>query len=89
MSKPFIPEGFFQGGANLTGDTPVDLEALLNALGIRFNDDTATLQVAAFSQAARPDPSSVPVGTVIFNTDDNAPNWSDGTVWRNSAGVTT
>ncbi len=46
-------------------------------------------RVSAYSNAARPDPSSVASGTVIFNSDDNAPNWSDGVTWRNSAGVST
>lgn len=37
----------------------------------------------------RPDPDSVPVGTIIYNTDDNAPNYSDGTNWRDATGTLT
>jgi len=39
-----------------------------------YNDTT---RLAATSFAA---------GTWIWNTDDNAPNWSDGTNWRDSDG---
>ncbi len=30
-----------------------------------------------------------PAGTAIFNTSDNAPNYSDGTAWRDSDGTLT
>lgn len=43
----------------------------------------------SFSSAGRPDASTVPVFTWIYNTDDNAPNWSDGTDWRDAAGILT
>jgi len=39
--------------------------------------------------AGRPAATAVPAGTVIFNTDDDAPNWSNGTDWKDAAGVTT
>jgi hypothetical protein len=41
---------------------------------------------ASFSDATRPAATEFVVGTWIFNTDDGAPNWSDGTVWRDSDG---
>ncbi len=41
---------------------------------------------AEFTNATRPDPTTVLVGTMIFNTDDNAPNWGDGAEWRDAAG---
>lgn len=34
----------------------------------------------------RPEPGDVAVGTWVWNTDDNAPNWSDGTNWRDAQG---
>ena len=43
----------------------------------------------SFTSAARPDPSSVPLFTWIYNIDDNAPNYSDGTNWRDAAGLIT
>ena len=39
-----------------------------------------------FTNATRPVATSVPIGTMIFNTSDSAPNWSDGTDWRDAAG---
>ena len=42
-----------------------------------------------FTNATRPAPAAVPLFTWIFNTDDAAPNWSDGTNWRDATGVIT
>ena len=42
-----------------------------------------------YTDTSRPDPTTVAIGTVIFNTDDGFPNWSDGTNWVDSAGLTT
>jgi hypothetical protein len=41
------------------------------------------------SDATRGSATLVPVGTLIYNTSDNAPNVSDGTNWRDMAGVIT
>lgn len=43
----------------------------------------------SYTNAARPAATAVPAFTFIFNTDDAAPNWSDGTDWRDAAGVIT
>lgn len=42
-----------------------------------------------YSNTTRPAATSVAAGTMIFNTDDNAPNFSDGTNWRDADGVIT
>ena len=42
-----------------------------------------------FSDATRPSPFSTPVGYAIFNTDDNAPNFCDGSSWRDALGMVT
>jgi hypothetical protein len=39
-----------------------------------------------YLNSTRPDPTKVLVGLVIWNIDDNAVNWSDGTHWRDSDG---
>lgn len=52
-----------------------------------MGDVAGALEV--FSNATRPDPSAVPVGHEIWNSDDNAPNYSDGTAWRDAAGLIT
>ncbi len=48
---------------------------------------SAALEV--FDNASRPGPTTVNIGTCIYNTDDSAPNYSDGTIWRDAAGVAT
>jgi len=40
----------------------------------------------SYSNDDRPDASTVTVGLQIWNTDDNAPNWSDGEHWRDAEG---
>lgn len=47
------------------------------------------VKTGAFSDAGRASASAVPAGTVIFNTDDNFLNVSDGTNWRDPTGATT
>lgn len=52
----------------------------------------AALQRAAygvFTNADRPDAATLPPGTQIWNSDDKAPQWSDGTAWRDSSGTLT
>ena len=44
---------------------------------------------AVFTNSTRPAPTSVPAGTQIWNSDDNAPNYSDGTAWRAADGTVT
>lgn len=39
-----------------------------------------------FGNTNRPPAGAVGVGTMIFNTDDGAPNWSNGTNWIDSSG---
>jgi hypothetical protein len=42
-----------------------------------------------FSNTNRPLASAVDMGTMIFNSDDGAPNWSNGTNWIDSSGEET
>jgi len=45
---------------------------------------------AVYNNTTRPAANTVPVGRMIFNTDDGqhggAPNWSTGAVWVDAAG---
>lgn len=41
---------------------------------------------AKFTNLTRPNAADYPPGAWIWNLDDNAPNWSDGTNWRDSDG---
>jgi hypothetical protein len=42
-----------------------------------------------YTTTSRPDPLVTPVGTMIFNTDDGAPNWCNGTQWVDASGTPT
>ena len=44
-------------------------------------------QVPAFTDAARPNATACVAGTMIWNTDDGFPNWSDGTNWSMLPGL--
>jgi len=43
----------------------------------------------AFSNLTRPLPTVWPIYSAIWNTDDNALNWTDGTNWRAADGTIT
>jgi len=43
----------------------------------------------AFADLTRPAATAWPIFAAIWNTDDLALNWSDGTNWRDAAGVIT
>lgn len=43
----------------------------------------------AFSDGSRPAADTVPVGGMIWNSGDNAPNFSDGANWRDASGAIT
>lgn len=54
--------------------------------------DSSALNAAtgpAYDNAGRPDATTVPTFSSIWNTDDSAPNYSDGTQWVDAAGVAT
>lgn len=56
-----------------------------------LGDDAAvgTESFPVFADATRPAPAAWPLYGAIWNTDDNALNWTDGTNWRDAAGVIT
>lgn len=43
----------------------------------------------SFNDSTRPEANQFPVGSKIWNTDDNALNWSDGEKWIDSYGFIT
>lgn len=44
------------------------------------------MPVRTYDNTTRPLVAQVSVGTMIFNTDDGAPNWSNGTNWVDASG---
>lgn len=56
---------------------------------LEAGDEAALVPAAsplAYDNDTRPDADTVPEHTSIWNTDDNAHNWSDGTNWRDANG---
>ena len=49
----------------------------------------ALLHIRVYSNATRPSATLYPAGFMIWNTSDSAPNYSDGTDWRDAVGVLT
>jgi len=85
--EPADPSALWQAGTSQTADM-----AQWNDSGgtKRFSiDDTAHPILPSYTDANRPVATTVPAGAVVWNTDDNAPNYSDGTNWRTAAGATT
>jgi hypothetical protein len=46
-------------------------------------------QPEIYTNITRPNANLYPVGCSIWNTDDNALNWSDGALWRDASGLPT
>jgi hypothetical protein len=53
------------------------------------NATNNVVQPPAYPSNGRPDASTVPAGTIIFNASTGVINVSDGTAWRNAVGVLT
>lgn len=79
----------------------VELTLTLNESEVAFSAEIAyalaqgyitkrsTSDVQIYTNITRPDASLYTVGFAIWNSDDNAYNYSDGVVWRDAAGVST
>lgn len=96
--------GGLKGGTSApTGHSGAQFTVIPNAAqdepSVRFTDSANVLRagvgpagnlfVATFNNTTRPAATAVAAGTVIFNTDDNAPNFSDATNWRDAMGSVT
>lgn len=51
---------------------------------VEKKDDREPLTVC--TNVTRPAANTVQPGVAVWNLDDKAPNWSDGTDWRDSKG---
>lgn len=79
------------GNINANNNTGL---VLINCTGTLVGMDFATIirsqtKTGIYANATRPAASSLKLGTQIWNSDDNAPNFSDGTNWRDATGVIT
>jgi hypothetical protein len=61
------------------------------AFAVEDGDDAAlgTEPWPPYADATRPAPADWPLFGAIWNTDDDALNWTDGTNWRDAAGAIT
>ncbi len=75
-------------GDFIIGTCIVDAGAVDELISVWMTSVGGARDLAVFSNATRP-AQPVSVGTAIFNTDDNAPNYSDGTNWRDASGALT
>jgi hypothetical protein len=48
--------------------------------------DRVRMFILSYTNSSRPAASGITAGTAIWNTDDDAPQWSDGTNWRDGMG---
>ena len=88
MRNPFRPSG---------KPDNVDLARLQREVDSAFEDVTRELnktasnvvQPPSFSDATRPDAAKFTAGYMIWNTTDDAPNFSDGSIWVDAVGVAT
>lgn len=82
--------------AELESDQALKALVAAGTIVLGFEDETgddATVgldsSLPSYTNALRPDATDVPARSAIWNSDDNAPNWSDGTVWRDASGSIT
>jgi hypothetical protein len=82
--------------SDLDGDTSLKQAIADGLISLAFEAESIdSVQVffgrvpLSFSDTTRGSAADVPVLSYIWNTDDNALNWSDGTVWRDATGAVT
>lgn len=82
--------------SDLDGDTSLKTAIADGLITLSFTTEAIdSVQVffgrvpLSFSDTTRGSAANVPVLSYIWNTDDNALNWSDGTNWRDATGAIT
>jgi len=81
---------------DLRGDLELNKKIIAGDITLTFATETGDdggfgggHVVGAYSNVGRPAASAFPIYSAIWNTDDQALNWTDGTNWRDAAGVIT
>ena len=82
--------------ADLDGDQTLKEYVAAGTISLAFTAETGDDVALGFSEVPenytdvlRPLATAVPAFTFIWNTDDEALNWSDGTDWRDANGALT
>ncbi len=82
-------------GDTLPGKLEISNDGLVSSVhnADNFVQFPVGLVIPVYADGTRPTPGTsagqAPAGTLIFNSDDNFPNVSDGTNWRNMSGAAT
>jgi hypothetical protein len=69
--------------------TAFALDRIGGSITFTTNGATDNVTLRVYTNATRPSAASVRRGFQIWNSDDNAPNYSDGSSWRDAAGNVT
>lgn len=77
IAPPTTP--IVEGQTRIGSSGPTELNGSL----VRLNAPVKTMTT---STSGRPDASSLPAGSQIYDTTLNKPLWSDGTSWKDAAG---
>jgi len=79
----------------LTFDIPTGISANGRVVPLEYRNGphvsrlTVSTSAGNYDNTTRPLPATAPVGMMIFNTDDGAPNWNNGTSWVDASGIPT
>jgi len=81
-------------GIALRLQSPAGAGTIANRIGIYSSGEDrnyfeGSIAPGNFSDSTRPSAASLPVGSMIFNTDDNAPNFATAGGWRDATGTLT
>lgn len=82
QSDPYIVRG-----PELVADDTAGFDMILTGSGTLASPWHISVKPLAYTTAARPSAATAGDGMMIYDTTINKPLWSDGTVWRDSAGT--
>lgn len=78
----------FSGQVDLSSGTGINVTTVAPVLSLpQAVTDLVNPGFPTYATASRPDPTHVPAGSAIFDTDLKAPLWSDGTAWLLATGL--
>lgn len=80
----FAASGLIFLSPNPIGFQAATIGALVAGTSAQF---FCAIQLLAVATADRPDPTTLPAGSQIYDTDLSLPIWTDGTAWNNALGV--
>ena len=79
----WVDRGF--GGARRVAIQVNGLDGSVNIGGLVI-DKNGNVSAPVYNNTTRPSAATMKAGSQIWNSDDNAPNYSDGSAWRDAVG---